>query len=269
MKALLLCLSLAIPSILFASDQPALGQSLNETLKLLGKPQGTIELRGKTLLLYPQGEVTLKNDKVTHVDLMTTQEFEVDQARLKEEREEWALQQARDAEKRIAEGKKLRAYKMASGSFAKLPAKDRVDYWRSFQIRFPEIDVSEQIASSLAGYETELNELQAQHRIAELEARVAKAEKEAATARLEAQEAQNKADQASSSDKRYGLRYYTDPVANRRYYYRPPTVTIYTNGETNSTRHKQKEYKHTKTYTSPGGTAGRVSRILDTYHSMR
>jgi hypothetical protein len=74
---------------------------------------------------------------------------------------------------------------MKSQAFTALPGKNRVDYWRSFQVRHPSVDASEQIARARAGYETELEELRSQQRIAELETRVAQAEKEATAARLE------------------------------------------------------------------------------------
>lgn len=267
MKTLLLCMTLAIPTLLFSANELKIGQTLEETLELLGKPMGLIELREKTLLLYPQGEVTLKNDRVSAIDLMSQEAFEADQERLKKEREEWVLQKKMEAEKRIEEGKQLKAFKLQSSAFAALPAKDRVDYWRSYQIRFPEIDVSEQIASALEGYETELTELKAQQRIAELEARVAHAEKEAALARLEAQKAQSEAE-ANKNNRYYGLRYYTDPVIDRRYYYRPPTVTIYTDGNGNTTTHQHKQRNKVKWYYNNGqtnndGTAERVTRILN------
>jgi hypothetical protein len=246
MRILLLCLTLIVPHILIAqSSEVEIGQSREETLEILGKPIGTIELHEKTLLLYPQGEVTLKKDKVSNIDLMSDAEFEADQQRLKQEREEWVIDQARLAKQRIEEGERIKAHKMKSSAFAALPAKDRVDYWRSYQIRYPEIDVSEEIARSLEGYEVELTELRAQQRIAELEARVALAEKEAATARLETEKAREEAE-ARSRNTTYGLRYYTDPRVNRNYYYRPPTVTIYTDGNGTTTTHRKHHYNVNK-----------------------
>lgn len=42
---------------------------------------------------------------------------------------------------------------------------------------------------------------------------------------------------------RYGLRYYTDPVIHPRpHYYRPPTVTIHSNGTTTRTNHNDKVF---------------------------
>jgi hypothetical protein len=204
----------------------------------LGEPVGTIELREKTLLLYPQGEVTLKRDQVTEIDLMSEEQFQADQARLQREREEWLVEQERRAAARIKEGEALRAEKTQSSAFAALPARDRVDYWRRFQTRYPEVDVSPQVASAVESYQTELEELRTQQRIAELEARVAKAEKEAATARLETEKLREATERAEQR-RNYGLRYYTDPVIrDHRYYYRPPTITIFSNGNGGTKIHK-------------------------------
>lgn len=268
MKALILLaalmFSLQLP--IFASTIE-LGQTNAEVLEALGKPMGTIELREKTLLLYPQGEVTLKNGVVTEADLMSKAQFEADQERLRREREEWLEQQERLAALRIEEGEALRASKMQSRAFAALPAKDRVEYWRSFQTRYPELDASPQIAKALESYQTELEELRSQQRIAELEARVAQAEREAATARRETEQLREDTERAERSRNYYGLRSYTDPVIrNSRYYYRPPTVTIFTHGNDGTNRkkhHVNGVYEHRKQPGQSESVAERATRILN------
>ncbi|PXA03087.1 hypothetical protein DDZ13_13535 [Coraliomargarita sinensis] len=237
-----------------------IGDNLETTLATLGKPVGTIELREKTLLLYPEGEVVLKKDAVVEIDLMSEDEFQKEQARLKREREEWLAEQARLKQARTEEGTSIRAAKRSSSAFASLPAKDRVDFWRSFQVRYPEVDVSEELALALEGYQTELAELKSQQQIAQLEARVAKAEQEAANARLETQRLKEETERSRQST-RYGLRYYYDPVVQPRYIYRPPTVTIFTNGEKKEVKHHKPDYWKFRHY-NPDGTAERVARIL-------
>lgn len=223
---------------------------------------GSIELREKTLLLYPQGEVTLKAGRVTELDLMSDEQFEADQARLQREREEWLIAQERLRAKQEAEGEALRDAKSSSSAFAALPAKDRVEYWRSFQVRYPTVDVSEQISSALAGYETELEELRSQQRIAELEARVALAEQEAAAARLEAEKLRKETKETERS-RQFGLRAYTDPVIRtNRYYYRPPTVTIFTNKNGTSPQRPNGIYRRGDSAKHQETVAERVSRIL-------
>ncbi|MEO0509063.1 MAG: hypothetical protein AAF065_04270 [Verrucomicrobiota bacterium] len=237
-----------------------LGDDLETALERLGKPIGTIELRDKTLLLYPQGEIALREVKITEIDLMSDEEFAADQERIKQEREEWQMAQERRAIRHTEEGKSIKADKLSSSAFAALPAKDRVDYWRSFQIRYTGVDVSDEIGRALESYQTELAELETQQRIAELEARVAQAEKEATTAKLETEKLKDQALRSRSST-RYGLRYYYDPVTHPRYLYRPPTVTIFTNGNQQKTQKQAPDYWKFRDY-NPEGTAERVARIL-------
>ncbi|MFP4261631.1 MAG: hypothetical protein ACLFS1_11195 [Opitutales bacterium] len=204
------------------------GDKLETTLKQLGEPVGTIELRDKTVLLYPQGEVEVRDGQVLHADLMSAEEFAQEQKKLDQQRQEWAAERERQAEAWIEKGRALKQSKMSSSTFAAWPAKDRVDFWRSFQIRYPDIDVSEQLARALESYQTEREELKIQERIAELEARVARAEKEATQARLEAKRLREELESDRQS-RRYGLRYVHDgPTHPPHYLYRTPKITIYT-----------------------------------------
>ncbi len=251
---------------LFAQANLEVGDHLETALEKLGKPIGTIELRDKTLLLYPQGEVELRDGEVIEFDLMTEAEFAADQERLRREREEWEAEQARRIAAHTEEGEAIKAAKMSSSAFAALPAKDKVDYWRSFQIRYPAVDVSSELARALEGYETELAELRAQQRIAELEARVARAEQEATSARLETQRLKEEAERNREST-RYGLRYYYDgPTYHPRYIYRPPTVTIFTNGKDKKSEPEKPDYWKFRKYEREG-TAERVARILNEVQS--
>lgn len=219
----------------FATGQSIeIGQTEENVLEALGKPMGSIALRDKTLLLYPQGEITVKDGKVSHIDLMKAEEFAADQERLKQEREQWLAEQERLKEMHKEEGEAIRADKLKSQAFAAIPTKDRVDYWRGFQIRYASVDVSEQIGAALAGYNSELEELRSQQKIAELEARVAKAEQETATARLETEKLKEETERTKESNSNFGLRYYTDPVIDRRYYYRQPKVIIYSPNNNNN-----------------------------------
>jgi hypothetical protein len=229
------------------------GYTPDQVIDELGKPQGVIELSDKTLYLYPQGDVTFVAGIVSDFDLMQTGEFLAEQERRRIEREEWQADQERRAARRREEGRAIKAEKMQSGAFAGLPAKDRVDFWRSFQTRYPSVDISEQLATALQGYETELAELRNQERVSELETRVAQAEREAAAARLETEKLR-KETEALRRSTRYGLRYYTDPVVHPRpYYHRPPTVTIHTNGTTTQSGQNTNRYHFWQQTTQPRG----------------
>lgn len=230
-------LALALPGLLSAaSTEIKIGSTEEEVIEALGKPIGNVELRDRVLWLYPQGELTIEDGAVSDIDLMADDEFAEHQEQLEQERTAWQAQQAKLKAERMTEGEALKKDKLKSSSFAALPAKDRVDYWRTFQARYPEIDVSDQIGAALASFQTEIKELETHERIAALEARLAEAEKETAAARLEAEKLRKEAE-ALREQKNYGLRYYTDPVPyNRNYYYRPPTVIIHGNKGT-VTRH--------------------------------
>ena len=80
------------------------GQAAVQVLEALGKPMGSMELRDKTLLLYPQGEVTLKEGVVAMVDLMSDKQFADDQERLRVERDEWLVPKERRRVAHKAEG---------------------------------------------------------------------------------------------------------------------------------------------------------------------
>ena len=228
-----LALIFLIQSVTFGleTEAPREGHTTEQVIEHLGDPIGTIELREKTLLLYPRGEITLRNGIVASVDLLDPEEFEAEQAILREERAAWLLRQKRNLEKQKAQGEAIRTEKMQSPAFAALPAKERVDFWREFQIRYPQVEVDHQISAALESYQEEIAELRSQQRIAELEKRVAAAEKEAAEARLAAEKLRRESAKLQQRQN-YGLRYYTDPaIPSHRYYYRPPTVTIYSRGD--------------------------------------
>lgn len=163
---------------LFAnSSEIKLGHSRENLTHLLGEPIGALELGNKTLLMYPQGDVTLKGDKVSEINLMSDAEFTAQEEHKQLEREEWRIQQEKLSVMRKKEGEQIKAAKLQSSAFIVLPAKQRVDYWRSFQVRYPEVDVTEQITRELEIYKIELAEKATERRIAALEARVLQAEK--------------------------------------------------------------------------------------------
>ena len=57
--------ALLLPTLLCATAPTVkLGDTLETTLTLLGQPIGSIDLRDKILLLYPEGEITLRDNKI-------------------------------------------------------------------------------------------------------------------------------------------------------------------------------------------------------------
>jgi len=167
------------------------GQSIQQATTILGEPIGVLELGVKTLLIYPQGDITFRDGVVSEINLMTDAQFAAEQVRKKIERQEWLIEQERLAAKRFEEGTRLKADKLQSGVSATLPARQRVGYWRAFQVRYPEVDVSEALLGALEDRQDELAEEQMQKRIAELEVRVARAEQAAADAQTENERLRN------------------------------------------------------------------------------
>lgn len=209
-----------------APPQPEIGDSEAAVIEALGEPAGNILLREKTLLLYPRGEITLRDGRVTAVDLMDTEAFAAHQADLRKEREEWLAKQEAAEAARIEEGRQIKAGKRSSSQFVKLPAEDRIAFWRRFQKNYPEVDVSEELAQALESREAEIAELETRQTIAELKSRVAEAERSAEAARLETEKLRKE----TEFEKSRGLRYHTTPVIHDRHFYRPPTVIIHTQG---------------------------------------
>ncbi len=176
LPAFVIAIFLISGSLFGTSSTVELGHSRADVTQLLGEPIGTLELGSKTMLMYPQGDVTLRGDKVTEMNLMNDAEFVAQQKRKQLEREEWRVQQEKLSTARKQEGEQVKADKLQSLAFIALSAKKRIDYWRSFQLRYPEVDVTEQIVSALEIHQSELAEQETQQRIAALEARVLKAE---------------------------------------------------------------------------------------------
>ena len=224
MKAYLAAIALLLPLISSAANSKVeIGQTQEQAIEALGKPQGIINLGDKTRLLYPEGEITIRDGAIAEIDLMSDEQFAKDQERAKQEHAEWLIQQQKLADDRIAAGEKLKAYKLQSSTFAALPAKDRVDYWRSFQAKFPQVDASEEIARALKSYQTEIAELKTQQRIAELETSVAQAKKETEAARLETAKLREETE-ARNDAANFRVREYYSP---QPYYYPTPRIIIH------------------------------------------
>lgn len=215
---------LLLPGFLLAATPKInLGQSMEQTIQVLGQPIGTLALGNKMILLYPQGDVTLRENKVSDIDLLEEDAFAAEQERKRLEREEWLIRQEKLSADRLERGSKIKAAKLQSRAFSALSAKQQVDYWRTFQTQHPEVDVTEQIASALEAYQADLAEQQTQKRIAELEARVAQAEQAAAVAKHENESLRH---QTSAQNRIHDSRY-TYYTRFYRVCYPQNKVTIY------------------------------------------
>lgn len=205
---------------------PQVGASKSEIQTALGEPIGRISYNDKVILLYPQGDITLRNDRASQVDIKPESVYLAEQAHLEKERGKWALQQARLSEKRAIEGEKLKSAKLKSADFAALPAKNRANYWQSFKNRYPEVDVTEELSDAMDSYQLEVAEIRRQQELNDLKSKIAEAEKARAEAELEAQRLRN----SLNTSRGFGLRYYTTtPRVHCNPPYKPPTITIHSN----------------------------------------
>lgn len=256
-----LLIILSLPALLSGATQKIKrGQTIEQTTQILGDPVGSIVLGDKTILIYPQGKVTLLKNKVSTIDLMSDIEFAAELERKRFEREEWLIQQEKRSAARLKEGTRIKAERLTSIAFISLPAKNRFDYWRSFQIRYPEVDVTEQISQTLEAHKVELAALETEKRIAELEARTARAEQAAA--------------EAARENDRLNNRLFTQPCAYNtilpyRPYY-PQRQVVVRSGSRNVTRHPSACYgnhrnkrKEVLVNNESESTAERASRILN------
>lgn len=219
-------------SLLGASSKVEPGHSYEEVVCILGKPIGTLALGNKTILMYPKGDITLRENRVSDINLISDEEFTAEQERKRLEREEWSLRQEKISAARLEKGEKLKAKKLQSSAFIALPAKQRVDYWRAFQVHYPEVDVTEQIVRALEVYQAELAERMTLQRIAELEARVTRTEQALAAA-------QNENEHLRSQLSRQSLNFsnqYTYETRPYRIHYPQRTVIVRPN-KTSCKRH--------------------------------
>jgi hypothetical protein len=124
------------------------GDSREEVIQEVGEPRGTmLSLRMETLF-YERGTVTLRDGTVVHVRLKTAEEVVREKARRRQEEAARKVAQEQERERRIEEGKALKAWAMNDPEFKQSSPAERLDYWRKFQKTYPKISVSEEIASA-------------------------------------------------------------------------------------------------------------------------
>jgi hypothetical protein len=161
-----------------------------KVLAELGAPSGSADVGAKTILFFARGEVTLQNDRVVAVNLVSAEELAAREAAEAAaiERMEVAAQ-ARLANL-AAEGRAIYAAKKADATFVALPAMEQLNYWRAFASRYPMISVVAEIAPLAERVEDELLrreiELANDERLADLEARVDDVDERARRAEREA-----------------------------------------------------------------------------------
>jgi len=163
-----------------ATVQP--GMTRSEVVEEVGEPKGVIRMPDRTRLLYERGEVTLRDGAVSAVDLVSPEAWAKREKERARERAEWEACRERLRQRRIETGRRIKRERLNSASFANLPAQERLEFWRSFQRRYPEVDISEPLNRALEAAR-EAREDRQRKRIRELEARIDRLEQGMAEAR--------------------------------------------------------------------------------------
>jgi hypothetical protein len=175
MKTIAILLLLATPVLVHATDIHP-GESLADVKSTLGPPTGQAQIEDKLVLFYDRGQVQLVDGRVVGSDFLSPEDFAIQQAQ----------QKAIDAKasqlraQRIAEGKTLKAQKLADPNFTSAPPAYQVAFWQDFRLRYPEVSCDDEYKLALA------RQQEAEQKVADLEARVADAEARAARAERDA-----------------------------------------------------------------------------------
>lgn len=119
-------------------------------IEILGEPDGRLGNDKFETLYYDRGTVEFADGKVTSFDLVSEREaFERETARLRKQ-EERQRTAAAAKEERIKDGQAVLKSKLADKEFAATPPSEQVAYWKAFKQKYPEINVSKQLAPAQA-----------------------------------------------------------------------------------------------------------------------
>jgi hypothetical protein len=131
MKTLALLLLLAAPMLAHATDIHP-GESLDDVRAALGTPNGQEQVSNRLTLFYDRGQVQLVDGRVVSSDFASPEELA-------------AQQKADDAKaaqlraQRMAEGKALKAQKLADPNFTSALPGIQLAFWQDFRARYPEV----------------------------------------------------------------------------------------------------------------------------------
>jgi hypothetical protein len=143
MKTIAFLLLLAAPVLAHATDIH-LGDSLADVRAALGVPNGQEQQNNTLTLFYDHGQVQLVDGRVVSSYFLSPEKSATKQAQQKAD-DAKAQQKADEAKaaqlraQRIAEGKALKAQKLADPNFtAELPG-IQLAFWQDFRARYPEV----------------------------------------------------------------------------------------------------------------------------------
>ena len=180
----LIILAVTLGNVFAGQDLAPLrkGDDASRIIEVLGPANGSVQTAQSGILFYDRGEVHTRHGKVSHIYLISEEE-------LAEQNEEEMIERAKlkiEGEARLAELKE-------QGGFNNLSGRDQVNFWKSFSMRYPDVDIQFMLQEALAQARIEEDKAKEEQRIARLEERVLEAELRAAQAEKNAAEARVRA----------------------------------------------------------------------------
>ncbi len=146
----------------------------------LGDVRGSIlTSRGRQVVYYNRGRVTLVGGQVKEVSLQDDEEIALAQERLRQAREASVKAAALRKERRITRGMALKEGKLGDPVFLASTPELRLRFWLDFMRIYPEVDVSQELQDALLAYQVFKSLREQEERIAEAEERARRAEERA------------------------------------------------------------------------------------------
>jgi hypothetical protein len=168
------------------------GDSRERVLDLLGPPSARLVVQDREILSFPRGQVVLTEGRVSSLELVSEEALRERLQREEALRLSREADAARERERRLVEGAAALERALADPALAAAPGANRLAYWRNFNRRYPEQDVSLPLATALSDWQREQAEARVKEaearRTADLERRAAEAEARAARAEAEARD---------------------------------------------------------------------------------
>ena len=138
----------------------------------LGDVRGSIlTSRGRQVVYYNRGRVTLVGGQVKEVSLQDDEEIALAQERLRQAREASVKAAALRKEHRITRGMALKEGKLGDPVFLTSTPELRLRFWLDFMRIYPEVDVSQELQDALLAYQVFKSLREQEERIAEAEER--------------------------------------------------------------------------------------------------
>ncbi|MEI6515593.1 MAG: hypothetical protein WCO77_06420 [bacterium] len=168
---LLLCLGVMACGT-SASPVVTIGDTYQQMVDKLGKPQGVISGGRRMTCSYERGTVDLVTGRVEKVFFVTTQEAK-DRTRAREKAEADQRQRAETDRARLTgAGTVERDRKAADKDFARHPPGERLDYWKNFTAKYPYTDVSALVSEAEKAVQAGQSDRDKESTLAEMTKRV-------------------------------------------------------------------------------------------------